>query len=89
MLPAAVPKGRRLWISAVLLDCSVIGLFVSLLSRSRITWIFALTVIAGFAAFLSQVVWMTRRPRRRPPCNAGRILRHAFQTPSRPPATPP
>jgi len=67
VLPSAMPKGRRLWISAVLLESGVIGLFLCLLWRSPLTWIFALTVTAGFAAFLSQVVWMIRRPRPRPP----------------------
>jgi hypothetical protein len=67
VLPSAMPKGPRLWISAVLLEGGVIGLFVSLLWRSPLARIFALTVIAGFAAFLSQVVWMIGRPRPRPP----------------------
>jgi hypothetical protein len=67
VLPAAMPSGPRLWISAVLLQAGVSGLFVTLLLRSPLVWIFALTVVAGFAAFISQVVWMLRRPRPRPP----------------------
>jgi len=67
VLPAAMPSGPRLWMSAVLLQVGVSGLFVTLLLRSPLAWIFALTVVAGFAAFLSQVVWMLRRPRPRPP----------------------
>jgi hypothetical protein len=51
----------------VLLQTGVAGLFVGLLLRSPSVWIFALIVIAGFAAFLSQVVWMLRHPRPRPP----------------------
>ena len=67
ILPAAMPEAdRRLWISAVLLEAGVCGLFVTLLVRVR--WCgFALTVTAGFAAFVSHVVWMLRRPRPRPP----------------------
>ena len=67
ILPAAMPSGRRLWVSAVLLQAGVSGLFVTLLLRSPLTWIFALTIVAAFAAFISQVVWMLRRPRPRPP----------------------
>ena len=66
VLPAAMPKGPSLWISAVLLEAGVAGLFVTLLLRSALVWIFALTVIAGFAAFGSHVIWMLRRPRPRP-----------------------
>jgi hypothetical protein len=64
ILPAEMPKGRRLWLSAIALQAGISGLFVT---RSRFAWMFALTVIAGFAAFLSTVVWMVRRPRPRPP----------------------
>jgi hypothetical protein len=67
VLPAEMPKGARLWTSAVLLQAGVSGLFVALLVRSRFVWIFALTVVVGFGAFLWQVVWMLGRPRPRPP----------------------
>jgi hypothetical protein len=67
VLPAAMPSGPRLWISAVLLQAGVSGLFVTLLLRSPLAWVFALTVVGGFAAFISQVAWMLRRPRPRPP----------------------
>ncbi len=67
VLPSAMPNGRRLWISAVLLEAGAIGLFASLLLRKPFAWIFALAVIAGFAAFLWQVAWMIRHPRPRPP----------------------
>jgi hypothetical protein len=67
VLPAAMPKGPGLWISAVLLEAGVSGLFVTLLRRSPLVWMFALIVIAGFSAFASRVIWMLRRPRPRPP----------------------
>jgi hypothetical protein len=67
VLPAAMPKGPSLWISAALLEAGVVGLFVTLLCRSPLVWVFALIAIGGFAAFVSQVVWMLRRPRPRPP----------------------
>ena len=40
-------------------------LAVTLLWRGPFAWIFALTIVGGLAAFLSQVVWMLRH--RRPP----------------------
>jgi hypothetical protein len=67
ILPAAMPGGPRLWISAVLLQAGVSGLFAALLLRSPLAWMFVLTVVAGLAAFAGQVVWMLRRPRPRPP----------------------
>jgi hypothetical protein len=67
VLPAAMPKGPTLWISAVLLEAGVAGLFVTLLVRSALVWVFALIITAGFGAFGSHVVWMLRRPRPRPP----------------------
>ena len=67
ILPAAMPGGPRLWLSAVLLQTGVTGLFVTLLWRGPFAWIFALTIVGALAAFFSQVVWMLRRPRPRPP----------------------
>jgi hypothetical protein len=67
ILPAAMPSGSRLWISAILLQTGVSGLFVTLLRRGPFAWIFALAIVGGLAAFLSQVGWMLRRRRPRPP----------------------
>jgi hypothetical protein len=67
VLPAEMPKGPRLWPSVILLQAGVMGLFVMLLFRSAFVWVAALTVTAGFASFLTQVVWMVRHPRPRPP----------------------
>ena len=67
ILPAQMPTGWRLWMSPVFLQVGVTGLFVSLLFRGRFVSVFGLTVVAGFAAFLSQVIWMRRHPRPRPP----------------------
>jgi hypothetical protein len=67
VIPAAMPTGPRLYISALLLQAGALGLFVSLLLRNAFVWVFAVVVLAGFAAFLAQVVWMLRRPRPRPP----------------------
>ena len=51
VLPAAMPDGPTLWISALLLETGIAGLFAGLLIRSRLILPFALIVIAGFAAF--------------------------------------
>lgn len=66
VLPSEMPSGAALWSSAVLLEAGIGGLFVALLLRHRFVWIFALVVIAGFAVFLSRVVWMLQHPRPRP-----------------------
>jgi hypothetical protein len=67
VLPAQMPKGGGLWVSAVLLEIGTAGLFVTLLLRSSAIWVFALTVIGGLGAFLSQVIWMLRHRRTPPP----------------------
>lgn len=67
ILPAAMPNGPRLWLSVVLLQTGVTGLFVTLLWRGPFAWVFALIIVGGLAAFVSQIVWMLRRPRPRPP----------------------
>jgi hypothetical protein len=51
----------------VLLEAGTAGLFCSLVFRSQLTWVCVVTIIAGFVAFLSQVAWMIRHPRPRPP----------------------
>jgi len=66
LLPAAMPQGRALWASALLLEAGTLGLFVSFLLGSRATGPFAVVAAAGLAAFLSRVVWMKRHPRPAP-----------------------
>jgi hypothetical protein len=67
VLPAAMPAGRTLWVTAILLQAGATGLFVSLLLRSPWSWAAALTIVAGFAVFLAHAIWMVRHPRPRPP----------------------
>jgi hypothetical protein len=67
VLPAAMPAGPRLWLTAALLQTGVSGLCVSLLLRHNWSWLWALTIVAGFGTFLAQAVWMIRHPRPRPP----------------------
>jgi hypothetical protein len=39
VLAFAATAGRRLWVTAILLQAGVTGLFVSLLLRSRWSWV--------------------------------------------------
>lgn len=66
LLPSAMPEGRRLYVSAVLLEAGTLGLFASLLARSRAVALFAPLAAAGILAFLLQVAWMKRHPRPAP-----------------------
>lgn len=66
LLPSAMPEGRRLYASAVLLEAGTLGLFASLLARSRAVALFAPLAAAGILAFLLQVAWMKRHPRPAP-----------------------
>ncbi|MDP6582067.1 MAG: hypothetical protein QF681_15540 [Vicinamibacterales bacterium] len=66
VLPAAIPQGRALYASAVLLQTGLIGLVVTLATGWPGTLLFAICISAGVAAFLSRVVWMTTH-RRTPP----------------------
>lgn len=69
LLPAAMPQGRRLYASAVLLEAGLLVLVAGLVLRRP--WAAAGAVLAagGVAAFLAQVVWMVGHPR---PAPAGR-----------------
>ena len=66
LLPSAMPEGRPVAMSAVLLEAGVLGLFASFLLRSRLAAVFALLVVAGLAVFLSRVAWMKRHPKPAP-----------------------
>jgi hypothetical protein len=81
LLPSAMPKGRSLYASAILLEAGTAGLFVSFLARSSWRPAFALMVAGAFAAFYGHVGWMRKRPR---PAPAGLPrpdygVAHAFQ----------
>jgi len=67
LLPSAVPRGRTLYISGILLEIGALGLFWSLLAGSRLLPLFALTSTAAIAVFLLHVIWMRRNRRRAPP----------------------
>ena len=63
LIPAASPTGPALAVSALLLEVGVVGLFASLVLRSTVSWMFAMTIVAGFAAAGVHVAWMLRRRR--------------------------
>ncbi len=65
-LPAAMPAGPRLYVSAVLLEAGALGLFATLMLQSRWVILFVVLTIAGLLAFAAQVVWMKRHPRSAP-----------------------
>jgi hypothetical protein len=67
VLPARMPAGPRLWWTAILLQIGVGGLFVTLLLHLRATGLFAVIVVAGFATFLVNVIWMVRHSLPKPP----------------------
>ncbi|PWT83543.1 MAG: hypothetical protein C5B57_06675 [Blastocatellia bacterium] len=64
--PSKMPGGRTIYLSAILLETGVLGLFVSLLLRSA--WAFAFGIISagGLLAFGAHVVGMLRQPARAP-----------------------
>ncbi len=68
LLPAAMPRGRGLWLGAVVLEGGVLGLFVTLLLGSRGSAVFAGVIVLGLATFFWRVGWMLRH--RRPAAKA-------------------
>jgi len=71
VLPAQMPDGPRLYVTAALLEIGAGGIFVTLILHARLASIFALVTVAGFAAFAAQGIWMLRHPRPRPPAIRG------------------
>ncbi|TDI25050.1 MAG: hypothetical protein E2P06_05760 [Acidobacteria bacterium] len=66
VLPSAIPEGKSVYVSAVLLEIGVVGLFIALTSRGGWVPFFALVIAGGVAAFLGHVIWMTRHSRPAP-----------------------
>ena len=80
VLPAAMPKGRAVRASIVLLEIGALGLFAALAAMPSLVPLSALLVVLGIAAFFSRLVWMlrNRRPaptsRPRPDASVGHVL---------------
>src|SRR5262245_21748756 len=54
IVPAEMPKGRGMAVSAVLLETGTIGLAAALIARPRLTPLAALVIVGGLAAFVGQ-----------------------------------
>ena len=67
MLPAAVPSGRGVWLSAALMEVGILTLATSLLVAPSCVATGAAMTAAGLASFGYQLVWMRRHPRPAPP----------------------
>ena len=67
VIPAASPAGWTIHVSAIVLETGIVGLFVTLLLRSELTPLFAVVIVAGFAAAGAHVAWMFNRRRTPPP----------------------
>jgi hypothetical protein len=64
LLPARPLRGKTMYVSAILLQAGAIGLFVTLILQSEWVILFAVTTVAGFAAFAGHVGMLLRRPAR-------------------------
>lgn len=58
LIPAVPRSGSSVYVSAVLIETGVVGLFTSLVLRNTLSWVFAIIIVAGFAAAGLQAVWM-------------------------------
>jgi hypothetical protein len=56
--PSKMPTGGSIYLSAAALEIGVLGLFVTLLLRSRFAIVFGVTFVGGMAIFLGHVAWM-------------------------------
>ena len=66
-LPAAMPSGRSLAVSAILMQVGLVALTIALLADSKLTWVGALLIVAGLISFVAHVRWMLARRLPRPP----------------------
>jgi hypothetical protein len=62
-LPAAMPGGWTLYLTGVVYEVGVLGLFATLLAQSSWTFLFAVVTVLGILGFFGHVVWMIRHPR--------------------------
>ena len=65
-LPSAMPGGKIVWASALLLEAGTLGLFVAFSTRASWLPLAATVAVAGILAFSSRVVWMLGQPRPAP-----------------------
>jgi hypothetical protein len=67
ILPAAMPTGASLALSAILLEGGLVVLVVALLRESSFVWCGALLIVAGLASFVTRIRLMVARRLPRPP----------------------
>lgn len=67
ILPAAMPTGRSLAVSAMLMEAGLVVLVVTLLGFPSFTWIGALLILCGLAGFVTQIRRTVARRMPRPP----------------------
>jgi hypothetical protein len=60
VLPSKMPAGPAVYLSAVLLETGVVGLFAALLMQSGWSLLFGVLIACGVGAFGGHVVWMLR-----------------------------
>ncbi len=66
LLPAAMPRGRLAFASALALESGALGLAFAFLAAKPLVLPFALVILAGLALFLSRVAFMLRHRRPAP-----------------------
>ena len=64
--PSKMPTSRWVYVSAIALECGVLGLFITLLTGSAWALACGLLIVCGLASFGAHVVWMLRRPVSKP-----------------------
>lgn len=67
VLPAAMPAGRTLALSAILVECGLVVLTVRLLTDAQGLWLAALLIAGGVVSFVAHVRRMLRHRLPRPP----------------------
>ena len=58
IFPSKMPEARSMFVSAVLLEIGVLGLFAALLIRSAVAIAFGIVIVAALCAFATCVIWM-------------------------------
>ena len=66
IFPSKMPSGVSVYVTAILLEIGVLGLFTTLLVGSRFTVVFGTAIVAALVVFMGQVAWMRRRLVSRP-----------------------
>ena len=67
VIATAPPAGAGLYVSAVLLEVGIVGLFTCLVLQSPLSSLFAIAIVAAFAATGLHVIWMLGQRRRPAP----------------------